>query len=143
MNNNVDWSKFVNLEYWFEGVAGNTAITSPLIFDSLHYNFFVVLFSFLFGVGVFCFYIKRFLQTSHPLHSKLDIFGNNFLWMGLLGGFWLFLRQAEVGFLGARMWLIVGVIWLLVTFGYAIRYFFNSYKLEKNYFDLHLKTKTK
>ncbi|NJK71262.1 MAG: hypothetical protein HC932_03345 [Thermales bacterium] len=96
--NQINWFNFVDLEYWFEGVAGSTAITSPLTVNTIYYQFFVVLFGVLFGLGVILFFSKNFFNKYNPLNTKMEVWGNNFVWMGLLGGLWLFLRQAEVGF---------------------------------------------
>ncbi|NJL96322.1 hypothetical protein HC766_03125 [Candidatus Gracilibacteria bacterium] len=138
--NQINWFNFVDLEYWFEGVAGSTAITSPLTVNTIYYQFFVVLFGVLFGLGVILFFSKNFFNKYNPLNTKMEVWGNNFVWMGLLGGLWLFLRQAEVGFLGARMWLLVGVFWMLVLIFIIVKYFLYVYPLERAYFLKHHKT---
>jgi len=137
--NQVNWSNLVDLEYWFEGVAGSTAITSPLTIDTIHYKFFVILFSVFFGAGVVLLFSKNFLNKFNPLNSKFKVWANNLIWMGLLGGFWMFLRQAEVGFLGARMWLLVGVVWFLILVYLVIKYFVSIYPLERVYYLKHHK----
>ncbi len=132
---NIDWSKLVDLEYWFEGVAGSSPITRPIEYPSSFYTAFVVLFTVFFSIGVLSFLVQGFMNKHNPLTSKFTLWGSNFLWMGILGSFWLFLRQAEVGFLGSRMWLLAGVVWFVVLIIMIIKYFITLYPLEKAYYN--------
>jgi hypothetical protein len=124
----------VDLEYWFEGVAGSSPITRQIEYPSSFYTTFVVVFSAFFALGVISLLVQGFMKDHHPLVKKLNLWGSNFLWMGILGAFWLFLRQAEVGFLGSRMWLIAGLIWLVILIYFIIKYFITLYSLEKAYY---------
>lgn len=139
----VDWSKLVELEYWLEGVAGTSSVTPAVEKDSFFFWLFVSFFTFLFGSGVVMLTSQKFLDDKHPLSPQLSIWGNNVLWMGILGMLWFLLRQIEVGFLGARIWLIVGFIWALVLFYLAIRYFVSYFPLEYAFFKKNKKIKTK
>lgn len=128
--NKVDWSRLVELEYWLEGVAGTSAITPAVEKDSLFFWFFVNIFTFLFGMGVITLTAQKFINPKHPIHTQLPVWGNNFVWMGLLGIIWFLLRQIEVGFLGARIWLIVGFVWIIILLYLIIRYFVVYFPLE-------------
>jgi hypothetical protein len=131
---NIDWSKLANLEYWLEGVAGKTSITPVIEKNSSFFWFFLYLFSAFFVVGVVMRVAQAFLHSSHPLQSKLPVWGNNFAWMGVLGLLWFLLRQLSVGFLGARFWLLIGLVWFIAVLYLIARYFINFFPLEYNYF---------
>lgn len=130
----IDWSKFGSLQYWTEGIAGNTAVTPVVERDSLFFWFFTVLFTVLFSKGVLLITATTFLDYKNPLVPKLSLWGNNYLWMGILGLLWFLLRQIEVGFLGSRIWLLVGLVWFLVVLGMIIRYFVAYFPLEWAYY---------
>ena len=132
--NQVDWSKFLDLQYWTEGIAGNTAVTPVVEKDSFFFWFFVSLFTYLFAKGVIMVTSEKFLDYKNPLIPKLSLWGNNYIWMGILGIIWFLLRQIEVGFLGSRIWLLVGLVWFLVVLGLIIRYFVAYFPLEWAYY---------
>jgi len=132
--NTIDWSKFVDIKYWLDGVAGNTSITPVIERGSLFFWFFLYLFSSLLILGIALRLVQAFLHTNHPLQNKLPFWGNNFTWMGILGLTWFTLRQLNTAFLGARFWLIVGIVWFSIIIYFIIRYFIVFYKLEYSYF---------
>jgi hypothetical protein len=133
--NKIDWHKLVELQYWVEGIAGNTAVTPIIDKDSIFFTFFSVLFTSLFAVGIISYFSTRFLNLKNPLISKLKFYGSNFIQMGLLGLVWLLLRQIEVGFLGSRIWLLVGLVWFLTILVLIIRYLIVYYPLEWAYYN--------
>jgi hypothetical protein len=132
--NQVDWNKLISLQYWVEGIAGNTAVTPVLESGGFFLYFFVTVFSVLFSTGIILLVLPNFVNKNNPLVPKFNFWGNNFLWMGISGLFWLLLRQIEVGFLGSRIWLLVGLIWFLVIIGFIIRYFTSIFDLEYSYY---------
>ena len=132
--NQVDWSKFLDLQYWTEGIAGGSAVTPVVESGSLFFWFFTGLFTFLFAKGVFMITAQKFLDYQNPLNEKLSVWGNNYVWMGILGIVWFLLRQIEVGFLGSRIWLLVGLVWFLVILALVIRYFVAYFPLEWAYY---------
>jgi len=50
--------------------------------------------------------------------------------MGFLGFSWFFCRQINVIYLNSRLFLLVGLLWLLVFLVLVSRYFFRFYPLE-------------
>jgi hypothetical protein len=99
--------------------------------------FFLYLFSSLALFGFILRLIQAFLNDNHPLQIKLPIWGNNFIWMGVLGLGWFTLRQLSIGFFGARFWLLFGLIWFLTIIFLILKYYFIFYKLEIAYFKKH------
>jgi hypothetical protein len=130
----IDWAKLIDLKYWLEGVAGSSSLT-PVIDKSSHFFwFFLYLFSGFLVLGIALRLVQAFIHNDHPFQRQLPFFGNNFIWMGILGLLWFTLRETSVGFLGARIWLLVGMTWFLVVLYFLIRYFVLFYPLEINYF---------
>jgi len=138
----INWENFAKLEYWFQGIAGESAVTPPLEKGSWFFWFFIWLFTAFFVLGIGFKLIPTFAHSQNPLSPKLNFWGNNLLWMGILGAGWLSVRQLSVGFLGARFWLVVGLIWFLVILSFAIRYFVNFYHFELVYFKKSVLKKT-
>ena len=132
--NQVDWSNFLEIQYWVEGIAGSTSVTPVVEVGSIFFNFFVTLFTVLFGLGLVLLTATKFTKEKNPLDNKLIVWGNNYLWMGLLGLLWFLLRQIEIGFLGSRIWLLVGLVWFIVLCVLQIRYFLIYFPLEWKYF---------
>lgn len=132
--NKIDWSRFIDLKYWLDGVAGDTSITPVIERGTFFFWFFLYLFSSLLILGIALRIAQAFLHNNHPLQSKFPNWGNNFIWMGILGLSWFTLRQLNTAFLGARFWLIVGLLWFIIVDYFIIRYFVVFYKLEKAYF---------
>ncbi len=131
---NIDWDKFKSLDYWLAGISGNIAITPIIEKNSQFFWFFLWLFAILFSIGVLMKISTLFLHINHPLNSKLNIWGDNILWIGIVGDGWFLLRQLGVGFLGARLWLLPMVLWFLILFFFIIRYFWLYFYLEYLYF---------
>ncbi len=130
----IDWSKLIRLDYWFEGVAGNTSITPPLEIYSFHYWFFLWFYSIVFSLGVVIKVIISYMHIENPVRLKLDLLGNNFIWVGIVGSSWFILRQIRIGFLGARFWNLLIIIWIAGLSIYLIRYYILYFKFEYLYF---------
>ncbi|MEM1312763.1 MAG: hypothetical protein AAGF07_04865 [Patescibacteria group bacterium] len=133
--NNIDWAKLIDLQYWLEGVAGASSMTPVMGRDSFFFWFFLYLFSSFLTLGVLLRLYQAFIRSDHPFQKQLPFFGNNFMWMGVLGLLWFTLRETSVGFLGARIWLLVGLLWFLVITILLVRYFAIFYRLEINYYN--------
>jgi hypothetical protein len=131
---NISWSKLGEITYWLEGVAGSTSITPVVEKNSFYFWTFLYTFSAVLILGIVLRVSQAFLHANHPFQSKFPLWGNNFMWMGILGLTWFTLRQVSVGFLGARFWLIIGFVWLLFILYFIIRYFVIFWPLEISYF---------
>ncbi len=132
---NIDWSKITSLNYWLEGSnIGQDYNVRVIETNSPFFYFFVIFFGGLIVVSILINIYKMFLNTNHPLQSKLSIIGANIGWMGFLGGLWFALRELQVSFLSSRLWLIFGFIWFLVLAVYMLNYLIRFYHLELNYF---------
>jgi hypothetical protein len=137
----IDWTKLVDLKYWLEGVAGSSSLTPVIDKGSFFFWFFLYLFSGFLVLGITLRVAQAFIHSEHPFQRQLPFFGNNFIWMGLLGLLWFTLRETSVGFLGARIWLLAGLAWFLVIMYFLIRYFILFYPLEVNYYKKTVKSK--
>jgi hypothetical protein len=131
---NINWSKLSDIKYWLEGIAGNSSLTPIIPINSFIYNLFVYSFGTFAIIGIIVLVTNQFLKDKNPLKSKLPFIGSNFLWMGLLGFLWLTLRQTQVGFLGARIWLLVGAIWFLTIMFFILKYVILYMRLEMQYY---------
>jgi hypothetical protein len=129
-----DLNKLKSLDYWFAGAAGSYADVPVIDKTSEFFALYTHLFSGLFILGVILNIIPLILNTEFPLVKKLSIWGTNFSWMGFLGMFWFSLRETKVAFFGARFWLIIGFIWLLIVLFYIARYFILYFNIERKYF---------
>lgn len=132
--NQIDWSRLLEIQYWVEGIAGDSAVTPPVESDSIFFWFYVTLFTVLFSVGIILLTSEKFLNQKNPFASKFVLWGNNYLWMGVLGMIWFLLRQIEIGFLGSRVWMLVGMVWFLVLFFIQAKYFLTYFTLEWTYY---------
>ena len=130
----IDWTKLISLEYWLEGVAGNQSITPVLERYSFFFWSFLAVFSFVFMLGVIFKLVTFYLHFENPLKEKFSIISANLIWLSIIGDFWFLFRQFNVGFLGARFWLLVLLLWFLIFAGYLIRYFLVYFKFEYLYF---------
>jgi hypothetical protein len=130
----IDWSKFSNIDYWFSGAAGSFAEVPKIDKLSEFYGLYVNTFAVIFVAGAVMNIVSLLLNPSHPLIKKLSLWGTNFSWIGFLGFAWFFLRETSTAFFGARFWAIIGLIWLAVIIGLAIRYFTTFYKHEINFY---------
>jgi hypothetical protein len=130
----IDWSKLGRLEYWFEGIAGSVSITAPVEYKSSFFWWFLWIFTLIFSFGVSALLARSFIHKDHPLQSKLSFWGNSVLSVGVLGAIWFMLRQLSVGFLGARFWLLIFLVWAFVLIFLVVRYFVKSFGIEYLYF---------
>ena len=80
------------------------------------------------------------MNGQNPLQSKYTFLAQNFTWMGLLGLAWFGCRQANIAFLGSRLWLLFGLIWVLVIAAFYINYLIKFYPLEKAFFQKNKKS---
>ncbi len=131
---NIDWSKVTDLKYWLEGIAGGVSATPALVTNGFFYNLFLYLFTSFFVLGVCMKVSQAFLNDQHPLQKKFPTWSDNFIWMGILGLTWFVLRNIQVGFLGARVWIFVGFIWFAVLMYFIIKYFIQNWNIEYTYF---------
>jgi hypothetical protein len=135
----INWNNFIDPQYWLDGFTGgaNNVITTPpidrqeqaFLFNTILYGF-----TFFIVAGILLRILQLVLHYKHPLQEKLPFWGNTSIWMGILGTLWLLSRQIQIAFLGARLWLLFGLIWLLVMIFLAGRYFFKFFPLEMRYF---------
>lgn len=131
---NIDWNKLVDPQYWLEGIAGSSSITPAIENNSFFFWFFLYLFSGFLVLGIVMRVSQAFIHPEHPFQNKFPSWANNLMWFGVLGLGWFTLRQLNVGFLGARIWLLFGAVWMLILFYFIIRYFALFYRLERAYF---------
>jgi hypothetical protein len=132
--NTIDWKKLVNLQYWFEGVAGDTSITPTIQKNTFFFWFFLTIFSIIFTVGITLKIAQLFMHPLNPLTKKFSILSSNLISMGITGIIWFCLRQLSVGFLGARFWLLIIGAWAGGLAFWLGKYFSYAYKFESLYF---------
>ena len=137
----IDWSRFTDPKYWLEGVAGGVSATPALDRDGFFYTFFLYLFSILFVLGVSLKVSQAFLYDLHPLQKKFPTWSDNFIWMGVLGLLWFILRNIQVGFLGSRIWIFVGLVWFAILMYFILKYFIQNWRIEYKYFKTQLASK--
>ncbi len=130
----INWGEFVNLEYWLEGLAGSRGSGDPrsLIIqpDSWFFWAYLSIFALFMIVGILLRVSQAYLNPAHPLQAKIPAWSTNLGLMGLLGFAWFFFREINVNMLNSRLWLLVGLVWLIIFLGWAMRYFFTYYSLE-------------
>jgi hypothetical protein len=132
---NIDWSKLFTLKYWLEGTtASDTVNLLPVSQGSFFFYFYLSFFGGLIILSILMLLLKLFIHPQHPLQDKFALLSGNFTWIGILGLGWFTLRQIQVSFLSARLWVFFGAIWFLAIAIYFVRYYFVFYKLEMNYF---------
>ena len=142
----IDWSKLLTLNYWLEGLQatqGSSIVTPVIAQTSWFFWFYVWFFSGLIIVGILMRLATVLMDTKAPTHDQLPMWSNNIIWMGVLGVSWFTARQLSVAFIGARFWLIIGLIWFLVIAYLAARYFIKFFPLELKYYRSHKSTKIK
>jgi hypothetical protein len=132
---NIDIKKIFSLKYWLEGsTAGADTNISTVEINSFFYYFYISIFSGFLIIAIVLIVYKIFLAPNSPLQPKLSILSQNFVWMGILGILWFLARQTGVSFLGSRMWLIFGFIWVASLLLWFIRYLMLFYPLEISFF---------
>lgn len=130
----IDWSKFISLEYWVEGIAGNSSITPVIERGSFFFWFFLFLFLLVFAIGVVFKVYATYLHPENPIKEKSELLSTNLVWLAIVGNFWFLARQFQVGFLGARFWLLVLAFWFIMIVIYLVRYFSLYFRFEYLYF---------
>ncbi|MEI6728954.1 MAG: hypothetical protein WCK98_04900 [bacterium] len=130
----IHWESFTKLEYWFSGIAGDLSSTPVIDKGTYFFWFFLSVFTVIFTIGVLLKIVSSYLSQEHPLNLKFNFWGDNIIWIGVLGDVWFLVRQLSVGFLGARFWVILLAIWGLVLFYFIARYFLYFFKIEYLYF---------
>ena len=130
----IDQSKLLDVKYWLEGIAGNSSVTPVVQMNSFIYFLFIYTFASFIVIAIILFVSNQFLNNRNPLKNKLPFLANNLFWMGTLGLLWFTLRQTQVGFLGARIWLIIGLCWFIVVMFFTIKYIFQNLALEMRYY---------
>ncbi len=130
----IDQSKLSDIKYWLEGIAGNSSVTPVVQMNSFIYYLFIYTFASFVTIAIILFVSNQFLNNRNPLKSKLPFLANNLFWMGVLGLVWFMMRQTQVGFLGARIWLIIGFCWFTVIMFFTLRYIIRSLNLEMRYY---------
>jgi hypothetical protein len=133
---NIDWSKLTSANYWLEGTNIGETFNVPVIAtDSPFFYFFLGLFGGLIIIAILINVYKLYLDSRHPLQSKLSITATNLGWMGFLGLLWFGVRELQASFLSSRIWLLLGLVWLIVLAVYLLHYYLRYYKLEMGYYN--------
>lgn len=130
----IDWSKFISLEYWLEGIAGATSIVPVIERDSFFFWFFIWIFFIIFSIAIAFKVSASYLHPENPVKDKLELIYTNLVWIAIVGNFWFLFRQFQVGFLGARFWLLVLLFWFILLVFYLTRYFSLYFRFEYLYF---------
>jgi flagellar biosynthesis protein FliR len=130
----IDLKKLFDANYWLEGIAGSVSVTPVIEKGSFSYWFFIYLFSYFAIFGIILRVSQAFIHEQHPFQKHFPVWGNNFIWMGILGLVWFTARQLSIGFLGSRLWLIFGIFWVFILLYFIISYFIRFYNLEISYF---------
>lgn len=146
MFDSINWSRFIDPIYWLEGIISEpgAALVTPVIDSgSKFYWFFLILFTVFVNAAIFLKIINIFLNEEHPLKSKIPFYSDNLIWMGILGFAWFISRQLSLAFIGARIWLIVGLVWFGIISFYKLRYLIKFFPLELRYYKQNLASKIK
>lgn len=133
----INWLEFTKFDYWLAGISGEVSITPIVERNSSFFWLFLWVFALIIAFAILVKSITILLNEHHPLNSKLNLWGDNILWIGILGNGWFLLRQLSVGFLGSRLWLVLFFVWFLILLFFIIRYFVSFYKLEYLYYKKH------
>jgi hypothetical protein len=138
MLNSINWSQFLNPLYWFEGVIstpGSALVTPVLDSSSQFFWFFLTLFTVFINLSIMVKIVRLFLNENHPLKNIIPIYTDNFIWMGILGYMWFISRQLSLALMGARFWLLIGLVWFLVVIFFLLRYLIKFFPLEIKYYN--------
>ncbi len=134
---NINWHEFINLEYWFEGIAGERGMidTTPGISliiqtDSWFFWAYLTIFAIFICSAIILKASQAFFDERHPLQRQIPFWSGQLFLMGFLGFGWFFCRQINVIYLNSRLFLLVGLLWVLVFIFLILRYFFRFYPLE-------------
>jgi len=132
----INWSRLLDLNYWLDGVAGDTAsrTTEVILKDSPNFWFILYFFSFVFIFGVALRTSLAFLHDQNPFQLKFPSWSNHLISIGLLGLFWFLSRQTSIKLLGSRLWIFVFAVWIAYFLYSVVRYFLEFYPLEMRYF---------
>ncbi len=128
----LNWSEVWTAGYWFRGMNGESA--DVLLQSSSWFWFYLILFSATTIVGILLTLLKSFINTEHPFEKKLSLWSANFVTLGVIGLSWFFCRELSLQFLGARIWLAVGLLYILIVLGFLARYFIMFYPMEIQYY---------
>lgn len=131
---NINWGEFINLSYWLEGLAGTRGVDNPTSLviqtDSWFFWAYLWIFAFFVIMAILLKLSQSFLNDIHPFQRKISIWSTNLALMGVMGFVWFFFRQINANMLNFRLWLLVGIVWLIIFSGLVIRYFWKFYPLE-------------
>ena len=131
----IDWSRILKPDFWLEGIAGQNLVSSPLSENGFRNLFLLIFAVFLIG-GILFRLIKIFLPLQHPLQPRISTWTGNYIWMGILGiMWWLFNQWGPLFFIGSKLWLLVGLVWLLTLKYFILKYFITEYRLEISYYN--------
>jgi hypothetical protein len=131
----IDFNKLFTLKYWLEGTTTSDYINVlPVETGSLFFYLYLGTFCGFLILAIILTTSKLFMNGSNPLQPKFTFLSQNLSWMGILGLAWFGCRQANIAFLGSRLWLLFGMIWFLVIAVLYIRYLIQFYPLEKAFF---------
>ena len=131
----IDLSKIFTLKYWLEGTtAGPDVNIIPVASGSFFYYFYISFFCGLIILAICISLYKLLTHKDNPIQNNLSFLSQNLCWQGILGLTWFLFRQVNISFLSARLWLLFGFAWLLVTIIWFIRYMIIYYPLEIAYF---------
>jgi magnesium-transporting ATPase (P-type) len=130
----INWTELIKPEYWIEGFAGGSASTPINSQANVFFWFWLIVFSVLFTIGVVINTFFSFAPEELPFKKNAPFWANNLIWMGILGVGWFLARQLEIGLLGARFWLLIGLFWAFLISIRVVRYLFWYFPLELAYF---------
>jgi hypothetical protein len=139
---NIDWNKLVTLDYWLEGIAGDSFGAPFIEVGTWSYWFYLYFFSTLIVIGILWKVYRAFLDSEHPIQKKIPFWSSSLVWLGLIGLFWFLMRQIDIGLLGARLWLLVMGGYVLVVMYFAADYFRKYYPIEINYYKQQKKSRS-
>lgn len=137
----IDWSKLATLDYWLQGIAGESFGAPFVEVDSFFYWFYLNVFASLIVIGILWKVSRAFIDINHPIQKKIPFWSTNLIWLGIVGLFWFLMREINIGLLGARVWLLVMLAYVLVILYFAVRYFKDFYFIEYAYYKNTLKAK--
>lgn len=130
----IDWNRLISLEYWMEGFVGGSASTPINSQGDFFFWFWLYIFTGLFVLGFVINTALSFAPPELPFKKNAPFWANNIIWMGVLGVVWFLSRQLEIGLLGARFWILIGLVWAGLILIRVIRYLFWFFPLEFAYY---------
>lgn len=130
----IAFEKLLTLEYWLQGISGDTAGAPFIEINSFFYWFYLNLFAGGCILAIFLWILKIFLHEKHPLQTIIPLVATNLFWGGFVGLTWFIFREINFSLFGARVWLLVMALWGSIVLYFVVRHIRRFYFIERAYY---------